>query len=221
MKDFSREIPSTALKASQLEWRSMRNLAVFLVLGSILLAPNLSGATEKKEGVPVAPLPAVIVNAKKVFLSNGGGSSIAYDAFYSEMKEWSRYKIVGSPEESDLIVELSYRVEDSTRVWNSTNTYYITTQVHTKQNIDPQLVLTIFDAKMKNSLWSQTDHPGFAKREKNREKEAVNSAQRLVDDLKTRVERTALNGQSLYDQGSHPSADRGSPCVRLSQSSNR
>jgi hypothetical protein len=190
MKYFSREIPSTALKASQLEWRSMRNLAVLLVLGSILLAPNLSGATEKKEGVPVAPLPAVIVNAKKVFLSNGGGSSIAYDAFYSEMKEWSRYKIVGSPEESDLIVELSYRVEDSTRVWNSTNTYYITAQVRSKEIADPQLLLTIFDAKMKNCLWSETDHRGFAKREKNREKETVNSAQRLVDDLKTRVNVT-------------------------------
>jgi hypothetical protein len=168
----------------------MRNLAVFLVLGSILLAPNLSGATEKKEGVPVAPLPAVIVNAKKVFLSNGGGSSIAYDAFYSEMKEWSRYKIVSSPEESDLIVELSYRVEDSTRVWNSTNTYYITTQVHSKEIADPQLLLTIFDAKMKNCLWSKTDHRGFAKREKNREKETVNSAQRLVDDLKKTVDVT-------------------------------
>jgi hypothetical protein len=191
-----------------------------LVVG-LILSPSPVGARDKEKDVTVSPLPAVIVNAKKVFLSNGGGSSPAYDAFYSKMKEWSKYKIVGSPEESDLIVELSYRVEDSTRVWNSTNTYYITTQVHTKQNIDPQLVLTIFDAKMKNSLWSQTDHPGFAKREKNREKEAVNSAQRLVDDLKTRVERTALNGQSLYDQGLHPSADRGAPCVRLSQSSNR
>lgn len=165
----------------------MRNLAVLLVVGSILLSPTLAGAKDTEKDVTVAPLPAVIVNAKKVFLSNGGGSSLAYDAFYSKMKEWSKYKIVGSPEESDLIVELSYRVEDSTRVWNSTNTYYITTQVHSKQIIDPQLILTIFDAKMKNALWSETDHRGFAKREKNREKETVNSAQRLVEDLKTRV----------------------------------
>src|SRR5580700_9624893 len=97
-------VPSTAPKASQVEWRSMRNLAVLLVVGSILLAPSLVGAKEKNEDVSVAPLPAVIVNAKKVFLSNGGGGSLAYDAFYSEMKGWSKYKIVGSPEESDLIV---------------------------------------------------------------------------------------------------------------------
>ena len=63
---------------------------------------------------PVGPLPAVIVNAKrkKIFLSNGGGSNLAHDAFYSKMKEWGKYEIVGSPEEADLIVELSYRVED-------------------------------------------------------------------------------------------------------------
>jgi hypothetical protein len=63
------------------------------------------------------------VNAKKVFLSNGGGSNLAYDAFYSEMKTWSKYEIVGSPEEADLIVELAYRVErGGTRVWRPTET---------------------------------------------------------------------------------------------------
>jgi len=103
------------------------------------------------------------------------------------MKEWSKYEIVGSPEESDLIVELSYRVEDSARVWNSTNTYYITTQIYSKQIVDPRLILTIFSAKMKNFLWSETDHRGLAKREKNQEKETVNSAQRLVDNFKTSV----------------------------------
>ena len=91
-------------------------------------------------------------------------------------------------DEADLIVELSYRVEDKgTRVWSSTNTYNNTTQVHSTQIIDPQLILTIYDAKTKNSLWSEIDHRRLAKREKNREKETVNSAQRLVDDLKTRV----------------------------------
>jgi len=166
----------------------MRNLAISLALGAILLSPGLAGAKDKKKDVPVAPLPAVIVNAKKIFLSNGGGSNLAYDAFYSKMKEWGKYEIVGSPEEADLIVELSYRVEDKgTRVWSSTNTYNNTTQVHSTQIVDPQLILTIYHAKTKNSLWSETDHRRLARREKNREKETANSAQRLVDDLKTRV----------------------------------
>ena len=166
----------------------MRNIAISLVVGAILLSPGQAGAKDKKNDVPVAPLPAMIVSAKKIFLSNGGGSNLAYDAFYSKMKEWGRYQIVGSPEEADLIVELSYRVEDKgTRVWSSTNTYNNTTQVHSTQITDPQLILTIYDAKTKNSLWSETDHRRLARREKNREKETANSAQRLVDDLKTRV----------------------------------
>src|SRR5580704_17768765 len=145
--------------------KPMRNHAVLLVVGSILLSPGLAGAKDKTKDGTVAPLPAVIVNAKKVFLSNGGGSTVAYDAFYSKMKEWSKYKIVASPEESDLIVELSYRAEDRTRVWNSTNTYYIKAAVNSKPIVDPQLILTVFDAKIKTSLWSETDRRGLAKRE--------------------------------------------------------
>jgi hypothetical protein len=142
----------------------------------------------KKRKVPEAPLPAMVANAKKIFLSNGGGSNLAYDTFYSEMKEWGKYEIVGSPDEADLIVELAYRVErGGTNVWSSTNSYNNTTQVHSSQIVDPELVLTIFDAKTKNSLWSETDHRRLARLEKNREKETAKSAERLVDDLKARV----------------------------------
>jgi hypothetical protein len=79
--------------------KPMRNLSVLMVVGSILLSPSLAGAKDKIKDVPVASLPTVIVNAKKVFLSNGGGSNLAYDIFYSKMKEWRKYKIVASPEE--------------------------------------------------------------------------------------------------------------------------
>jgi hypothetical protein len=166
----------------------MRTLAISLALSAILSSPGLAGSKGRRKDVPVAPLPSAIVNARKIFVSNGGGSNLAYDAFYSKMKEWGKYEIVGSPEEADLIVELSYRVEDKgTRVWSSTNTYNNTTQVHSAQIVDPQLILTVYDAKTKNSLWSETDHRKLARREKNREKETVNSAARLVEDLETRV----------------------------------
>jgi hypothetical protein len=168
-------------------WISMTVLCLVTPIVILILAVDLTVAKDKQK-VPVAPLPAVVVNAKKIFLTNGGGNNLAYDAFYSKIKEWNKYEIVGSPEEADLIVELAYRVENGgTRVWSSTNTYNNTTQVHSAQIVDPQLVLTIYDAKTKNSLWSETDHRRLARREKNREKETVNSAQRLVDDLKVRV----------------------------------
>jgi len=162
----------------------MRKVAVALFLFMSVYAV----AGKSRKDIPPAPLPSVVVNAKKVFLTNGGGSDLAYDAFYSEMKNWGKYEIVGSPDDADLIVEISYHVEHGgTRVWSTNNTYNGTTQVHSTQIIDPQLVLTIYDAKTKNSLWETIDHRRLARREKNREKETINSAQRLVDELKTRA----------------------------------
>ena len=129
---------------------------------------------KEPEGYSAAPLPLVIVNAQKVFLSNGGGSDLAYDAFYSAMKSWGKYQIAGSPDDANLIIELAYRVVDrETRVWSSTNTYNGVTDVHSREITDPQLVLTIYDAKTKNSLWSTIDHRRLARREKNREKETI------------------------------------------------
>ena len=161
----------------------MRKL--IFVISFLLLIPALQAKTRKD--VPPAPLPEAIVTAHNVFLSNGGGSDLAYDAFYSEMKKWGKYQIVGSPDAAELIVELSYQVEDmGTRVWSSVNTYNNTTQVHSSQLIDPKLILTIYDARTKNSLWSTVDHRRLARMEKNREKEMINSAERLVEELRLR-----------------------------------
>lgn len=158
-----------------------RIIAIFFIGSAFMLAKS-------KKDIPAAPLPGIVVKAQKAFLTNGGGSDLAYDAFYAKMKEWGRYQVVGSPEEADLIIELAYRVEHGgTRVWSSTNTYNGTTQVHSAQIVDPQCVLTIYDAKSKNSLWSTIDHRRLARREKNREKETINSAERLVDELRTRA----------------------------------
>jgi hypothetical protein len=156
------------------------------VLCFLMLTIPMSAKTRKD--VPPAPLPAIVINAKKVFLTNGGGSSLAYDSFYSEMKNWGKYQIAGSPEEADLIIELAYRVEDGgTRIWSSTNTYTGATQVHSAHMVDPQLVLTIYDAKSKQSLWAAVDHRRLARREKNREKETINSTERLVQELRARA----------------------------------
>jgi hypothetical protein len=164
----------------------MRNILAMVCLLAFACVPA-SGQRGRKD-IPDAPLPTVIVNAQKVFLSNGGGSNLAYDAFYASMKTWGKYQIAGSPEDADLIVELAYRVVDKgTRVWSSTNTYNGVTDVHSAEITDPQLVLTIYDAKTKNSLWSTIDHRRLARREKNREKETINSAERLVEELRERA----------------------------------
>ncbi len=42
-----------------------------------------------KKHVPAAPLPEAIIDAKRVF-ANGGGSNLAFDAFYSALKTWEK-----------------------------------------------------------------------------------------------------------------------------------
>lgn len=97
----------------------MRKLAAALCLFLSVYAD----AGKSRKDIPPAPLPSVVVNAKRVFLTNGGGSDLAYDTFYSEMKNWGKYQIVGSPDDADLIVEISYHVEHGgTRVWSTNNT---------------------------------------------------------------------------------------------------
>jgi hypothetical protein len=162
----------------------MRKLAAVLLL-VIAIRPVWG---KRRKDVAPAPLPTVVANAKKIFLSNGGGSNLAYDSFYGAMKNWGKYEIVGSPDEADIIVELAYRVEHGgTRIWSSTNTYNNTADIHSAQIVDPQLVLTIYDAKSKQSLWAAIDHRRLARMQKNREKETIKSAERLVDELKNRI----------------------------------
>jgi hypothetical protein len=159
----------------------MRRLALLLSLFAI----STSWAATKNDVAP-APLPSVIVNAKTVFLVNNG-ANLGYDAFYAEMKNWGKYKIVGSPEEADLIIELAYRVEQGgIKIWSSTSSYAGGAQVQSVVVL-PQLVLTIYDAKSKNVLWSISDPRKLARLEKNRDKETISSAQRLVEALKVRA----------------------------------
>lgn len=145
-----------------------------------------------KKQIEIAPVPRQLVLAKKVFLVNGGGSDLAYDTVYTEIKAWGRYKFVDNPEEAELVFEVIYAVEGrGTHVWSSTNVVTGATQVHSAQLTDPQIRLTVFDPKSKQALWATVEHPRLARREKNRVKELIKAAHRLVENLRMRVETTA------------------------------
>lgn len=73
-----------------------------------------------------APIPAQIVNAKRVFIANAppasgelaqaiysGGPYRAYDQFYAAAKSWGRFQLVGSPGEADLVFQVAQ--DDSSR----------------------------------------------------------------------------------------------------------
>lgn len=163
-------------------------MRTILVLCVFLLMDAPASFASKKKTVPPAPIPQAIVEAKKIFLANAGGNQLAFDEFYSQVKTWARYEIVGSPADADIVMELKYFVVDEgTRVSSYTNSYTGQTQVLSHHRTDPELQLNVYGAKSKDLLWSVTDHRRLARFEKNIEKESVNSADRLAEGLKERV----------------------------------
>jgi len=152
----------------------------------LLLCLPLVAVAKKKE-IPQAPLPSQVTQAKTVFLVNAGGSSLAFDDLYAEMKQWGRYEIVGSPEAADLVISLQYWVEkNGSSAVPITNTYTGSTTYYSHENLDPQLRLTIIDPKTKVELWTSIDHRRLARLSSNREKETIKSVSRLVEELKSR-----------------------------------
>jgi hypothetical protein len=163
-----------------------RRLSFVMLFVAVFCAE--AAPSKSRKDVPLAPLPAKVVAAKKVFLSNGGGSDLAYDALYAAVKEWPRFEIVDTSAAADIIIDIRYVTEDhGTRVWSTTNASTGATNVHSRQIVDPQLVLTIFDPGSKEALWSTVEHRRLARLEKNREKETINAAQKLVNNLKVRL----------------------------------
>lgn len=84
--------------------------------------------------------------------------------FMQPLKEWPRYEIVDTSAAADIIIEIRYVTESQgTRVWSTSNSSNGTTQVHSAQIVDPQLVISIFDPISKESLWSTVEHRRLAR----------------------------------------------------------
>jgi hypothetical protein len=87
-------------------------------LGVVALASEIALVAQQSDPVAIAPVPALLLNAKKVFVSNAGADSglfphpfsgdpdRAYNEFYANVEGWGRYQLVATPAEADLIFEL-------------------------------------------------------------------------------------------------------------------
>jgi len=91
-----------------------------IVATFVLIAPSLSAQKPAPPpDPPVAPVPSQILNARKAFIANAAGNSdqrIAkyvggpdgiYNQFYADVKNTSRFDMVSSPAEADLVLEVT------------------------------------------------------------------------------------------------------------------
>ncbi|SRR5258706_2575119 len=140
-------------------------LFIVVIVATISVAtPQQAPIAQSRKDVPLAPLPAKLQAAKKVFLINGGGNDLAYDALYATVKEWPRYQVVDTSADADIVIE-----------------FHVASYVYSTG-----FVLTIFDAPSKEVLWTAGNYP-HRSRLKNREKEIIAAAQRLVSNWKERL----------------------------------
>lgn len=158
--------------------------SLLLVTLGLLLLPA-AGVRAQSGGDFAAPLPVAISSAKTIFIYNDGSSSIAYDAFCDGIRNWGKYEIAASRDQADLVVELSYRdAGNGTVPWRG-DAFAAMQPKHGKTVA--QIIVTIYDSRTNETLWSASDPQKHAIREKNRDREVIQSVQHIVNDLEVRA----------------------------------
>jgi hypothetical protein len=153
------------------------------------LASMPSWGAQPQSEAATAAVPAPIVSAKRVFISNAGGGCSPfgtvlfsggpirpYNQFSAALKAWGRYELVAAPADADLVFEISTTCPAGiVGVSGGTggSTY------------DPQLRLVILDVKTHFTLWGITEHVGMVILQSNRDKNFDRAMKELVDDLKS------------------------------------
>jgi hypothetical protein len=120
----------------------------------------------------LAPRPAQILEAKKVFISNASGESYdlffsapdqPYEQFYTAAKSLGRYELVTSPAEADLVLEIHF--------------------VPARTTEEAHLELVVVDPKTRITLWTIIERVGTAARQSTGRKNFEKAMSLLVQDL--------------------------------------
>jgi len=155
-------------------------------LGLIMISSLVLQA--QSEMAPAAPIPSQILTAKKVFISNAGGDFNSnlwsggpirpYNEFYAAIESWNRYKLVSTPGEADLVLEISL-ADPIMGVTGSKESGCVSYNT-------PQFRLALLDPKTHILLWVMRSAPGNMNGlQKTRDKKIEDALNILVADLKT------------------------------------
>lgn len=149
----------------------MRGPFILIIL---LVLCSLTQAQTKDK----APLPIAMLEATKVFVVNAGADAEFFDVFYSELKAWGKYDLVGKPAEAELIFEFSYGSQGE-----APQVHTNPANLRTYSYVTYKTSLAVREAKSRDLLWSNTQPTGGSMGKKKNQEKAV---KRLLDDLKSR-----------------------------------
>ena len=175
----------------------MQKFAVFgitgflVVLAGVLFAGAQQPPVEKK---PLIETPSMrLAAAKNVFITRTHGSRIPLDVIRSTMEGWERFTFVETPEKADLIIEISSTGDSGVQVSSSSQvspeTGHEEKSSSSRKDISPTDVrMAVFDSRNKRPLWAATESVKFAMKEKGKENNLVEAAERLASKFHQRLE---------------------------------
>lgn len=149
---------------------------------------------QKKKTAPIQTPTARLVSAKSVFIVRTHGGKIPFETIRTTIDDWDRFTLVDSADKADLIIEVaSAGGDDDVRVSSTMNPSIQTGRVEqstssSKDISSTEVSMTVLDAQSKHVLWRGAESAKYAMRQKARENNLVEAAEKLAAKFHARLE---------------------------------
>ena len=173
--------------------RCVVSLVALLSISGILLSQEKpQAAPEQKNPAYVSPS-ARLAAAKTVFMKNIRGSDIPFNVISGGMEGWGRFLLVDSPEQADIIIEVTSPDDDHTSQSASKTKIGAGGRMERSDSVERNdyegpIKMVVSDAHTHLTLWAASEHPKGGLRERTREEHLVEASQRLVTRFRERIE---------------------------------
>jgi hypothetical protein len=156
--------------------------------------PQPTAVPEKKPVIETAS--TRLVSARNVLIVRTRGSMVPFEVIQSTLDGWGRFTLVETRDKADLIIEIASNGDSSIQVSSSSSVSPDSGKeeksTSTRKDLTPTAVtMTVSDARNKRPLWSATETVKFAVKEKTKENNLVDAAERLAAKFHQRLEPAA------------------------------
>ena len=168
----------------------MNRLAIFLICLFLLCIAGFAFAQEQKAPAlpPISPS-ARLAAAKTAFMKNGGGSDVPFDVIQGGVEGWGRFTLVDSPKNADVVIELQAPEDDNGVSVSSSTGAGGKSSSKTSRDVSVSMIkLLVYDAHTHAMLWTATEHPKGAFKDKARMDNLVEASEKLLSQFRDRLE---------------------------------
>jgi hypothetical protein len=151
-----------------------------LVLFATVFVAVLTFAQDQK---PVVSPTARLIAAKTIYFKNGGGNDIPFNVISSGIDGWGKYILADSEQSADIVVEVTSYADD--------NGNLVPPEAKGSAKTHPDVVnikMVVYDSRTHLSLWNSSERPKGAIKEKGREENIADAAEKLLQRFHNRVE---------------------------------